>query len=424
MGKKSRKAKRRRQSTPSSSSSAPKAAPRKAAPSRPDSAAGLGTAAAVLANVLILGTLVVAVGLQVISADLYYRSVQEDELLEWATFWAFIIAAVVFAVAAFGQWHSTGLLPWFLSGIALFCFVVAMEEISWAQRVFGYRPPVYFLEHNFQQELNVHNAISTSNRMLSVKIVMLGYGVVLALLALSAEARKLLARFAIVAPPWSLVPSFLAAYWVYDDYPWKFSGEWVELMLGFGFLFAGIAAYRLYRDEFRILLRRLPSGLLRPIALVAATWVLAMILGTANAAISRSQLAADPEVLETARAELEALRRDFASGRVKTKCNRHKRIYSYVEKYDQDYLFEGEFAALTSQGLPEERAEFFLDPWNYAYWIRDRCRNDGRTRVVFVYSFGPNQRRESTRWKILGDDIGAIILSRGMDSEDEADEED
>ena len=28
------------------------------------------------------------------------------------------------------------------------CFVVAMEEISWGQRLFGYRAPAYFLGHN------------------------------------------------------------------------------------------------------------------------------------------------------------------------------------------------------------------------------------------------------------------------------------
>ena len=68
------------------------------------------------------------------------------------------------------------------------------------------------------------------------------------------------------------------------------------------------------------------------------------------------------------------------------------------------------------QGLPEERARFFLDPWNYPYWVQ--CTRDGDRRFNYVYSFGPNRRRESTEWEVLGDDIGAVFLNRGGDSED------
>ena len=56
----------------------------------------------VLCNWLVLGTLVYAAGLQFSSPDLYYLTVQEDEYLEWATFWAFILAA---ALATFDGMH-------------------------------------------------------------------------------------------------------------------------------------------------------------------------------------------------------------------------------------------------------------------------------------------------------------------------------
>ena len=89
-------------------------------------------------------------------------------------------------------------------------------------------------------------------------------------------------------------------------------------------------------------------------------------------------------------------------------CNQGS-CYTFQEKYAQTYLFEGNFSALQSQGLPEERAEFFLDPWNSPYWIRDRCDSDSGERFVFVYSFGPNRRRDSSRTEILGDDIGTYV---------------
>jgi hypothetical protein len=94
-----------------------------------------------------------------------------------------------------------------------------------------------------------------------------------------------------------------------------------------------------------------------------------------------------------------------------TKCGLHKRLYTFVEdkKYERP-LAAGAFASLTGVGLPEERAEFFLDPWNSPYWIRDRCDEDTERRSVFIYSFGPNRSRDSNRWEILGDDVGAYVI--------------
>ncbi len=364
----------------------------------------LGLPAAIAANLLILGVWAYAWILRGVSQDFYYLSAQEDEYLEWGTFWAFIFAAAVFVLAGVWQRRATGDLPWFQFGVALFCVVVAMEEISWGQRVFAYRPPVYFLEHNFQQELNFHNVMSTSLRKLAVKGVLLGYGALLPLLALIPEVKKLLSRAAIVPPPVALAPSFVAAYVFYESYPWSLTGEWVELMMGLGFLFTAIAAALAFRGK------DAPGhALSRPLVAVVAGWLLVIGVGVANGYLSRTARGAAPGVIESARGELEALKRDFLGGEVKTRCNRHRRLYTFKEKYDQDALLEGEFARLTAQGLPDERAEFFLDPWNSPYWIRDRCDSDKKRRIVFVYSFGPNRRRESSRWEILGDDVGTVV---------------
>ncbi len=385
----------------------------------------LDLASAVVANLLILGVWVYAAILRDVSKDFYYQSAQEDEYLEWGTFWAFIFAAAICVLAGVYQRRAAGQIPWFLVGVGIFCFVVAMEEISWGQRVFAYRPPAYFLEHNFQQELNVHNVMSTKMRKLALKAVILGYGVVLPLLALEPTVKRTFARIGVVVPPLALVPSFFAAFllyqryegfaWLNDDWDsdwwnaWSLTGEWVEMMLGLGFLFAAIAALLAFRGGEEPADGRGFGVLSRTVTAIAASWLLVVGVGVANAAVSRNLRGAAPEVVETTRGELEALKRDFLSGEVKTRCNRHRRLYTFKEKYGQDHLLEGEFAALTDQGLPEERAEFFLDPWNSPYWIRDRCDSDDQRRIVFIYSFGPNRRRESSRWEILGDDVGTTV---------------
>ena len=175
----------------------------------------MGVAGAVLANACALGALGLFSWLNGHDSDLFYQAVQEDEWLEWGTFWGFLLAAGLFGLAAFAQRRRTRLWPWFLAGVGLFCFVVGMEEISWGQRVIGYRPPSYFLAHNYQQELNVHNVMDEDFRKLGVKIVILGYGVGLPVLALIPWARRTLAAVAVLAPPIELIPSFAAAYWIY-----------------------------------------------------------------------------------------------------------------------------------------------------------------------------------------------------------------
>jgi len=93
--------------------------------------------AAIAANALALCVFLYAWFLEAWDFDLYRAAVQEDEYLEWATFWAFLVAAAVFAVAAVRERRRNGGIPWFAAGLSLFCFVFAMEEISWAQRLFA-----------------------------------------------------------------------------------------------------------------------------------------------------------------------------------------------------------------------------------------------------------------------------------------------
>ena len=368
---------------------------------------GVSARRALAANLLLLGFLGAFAWLEASFPNAYYRSVQEDQALEWASFWSFFVAAGVFAVAAWRQRQTTGALPWFLAGLALFCVFVAMEEISWGQRVFGHRPPDYFLAENYQQELNLHNLASTKLRLLAFRGIILGYGVLLPLAALIPSVRRLLDRLAIVPPPVELTPSMFAMFWIHSAYPWKFTGEVIECAMGFGFLFAAMANAERFSGE------RGGSSPWR----VAGLLALIVALALSTAWWSQNRQSGDPANVDLAKAEAAALKDDLiqiAEAQSKpsiTNCGLHKRLYTVVQtKKRAQPLVESSFTGLVEHGLPEARAEFFLDPWNSPYWIRDRCDKEKGRRVVFVYSFGPNRSRDSSRWEILGDDIGEYAL--------------
>ncbi|MHC4390567.1 MAG: hypothetical protein ACYS22_04520 [Planctomycetota bacterium] len=391
-------------------------------PGKPDRASSLkswlprpSVWGALLANALVLGVLGYCYWLLRYDEGLYHWSVQEDEYLEWGTTWAFLLASVGCLVGARRERKLRGGVPWFYVGLSLFCFLVAMEEISWGQRLLGFSAPTYFLEQNFQQELTVHNLVSTSFRKLALKGIILGYGVVLPLLTLIPPLRRLMLSMRVVVSPLELMPTYFTTFYVYHTYPWDYTGEVIELMLGLCFLFAVL--FRL-RDFARA--GHVAPKVGRQVGIIFGGAVLALGLGVGTGAWSRHRTENDPSVLKACRIELEALKRDFAwkarqLGRLPFRRRFHRRLYTAVKRYELDWMYDRQFQALTKQGLPKDRADFFMDPWNLPYWMTYKGdRKTGRRRSV-IYSFGPNRKRDSNDWEIRGDDVGVIFFDTGLD---------
>ena len=115
----------------------------------------------------------------------------------------------------------------------------------------------------------------------------------------------------------------------------------------------------------------------------------------------------DPERVATARIELDALAQDFSGKHLQTICGVHARLYAFAREDKHAYLFAGAFSRQVKGNGEGARAAYLLDPWNSSYWIRHHCA-EGRE-VRFIYSFGPNQRRESTEWQAGGDDVAIIV---------------
>jgi hypothetical protein len=321
-------------------------------------------------------------------------------VVEWLTVWSFAFAAVVIARLALRETRSQGLRAGWLFGVALFCLFVALEEISWGQRLLGARPPRYFLERNFQQELNLHNVASQGLRRWALIAVIGGYGLALPLLLRVPRASQLARRLGVFAPPLALAPVFALALALYLWYPLEFSGEIVEATLGLAFLFTGW----LWQREAGVL----RGGTLRK----GGALLLLLAAGAASAAASLSE-SDSPEQIAAAERELLALAEDLAaaareSSAAPTGCGLHSRLYGFVMEHEVAALREKRFAALAAEGADPERIAYFLDPWNSPYWVRDHCGEAGE-RSVFVYSFGPNRRRDSSEREIGGDDLGVYL---------------
>ena len=342
-------------------------------------------------SVLLLAVIPVAALLEAYFPVAYGVAVQEDSLVEWTTFWAFLGASVAALSAirtAPSRWFTV-----YAVGFGLGCLLIALEEISWGQRVFGYRPPELFLAANAQQELNLHNLVVTDARKAALVTLLVGFGVVFPLAGRVAPLRRWLAKTAIPLPSLLMVPAFLGMAVFYLWYPLRSTGEWVEFMAGLGFLWAALE------------LRSHGAALSAQQAIVA--WCAPLLLGLVTWVIPTTHVSA--ERIELAQLESKALAADFRNGRLRSRCGVHKRLYTFVSEYGAVDFDEGEYAALA--GTDAGRRSYFLDPWNLAYWIRHKCSADGRQRVVFVYSFGPDGRRNSTAHAIAGDDIGYSVYA-------------
>ncbi len=174
----------------------------------------------------------------------YIWATYEDLYGEWVQFWSITIAMVLSVRLVLTRWRYR----WFFLLLALSCFYVAMEEISWGQRVFGFASPTYFRANNLQGETNLHNFLAGPYG--TTLKASLAYGLASALaiyglvfpamlrwrfrLALWADARG------VAAPPLYLWPFFVTAAYL-ECTPFRFNeAEIAEVLVGVGLTFTAV----------------------------------------------------------------------------------------------------------------------------------------------------------------------------------------
>lgn len=364
----------------------------------------------------------------------YRSSMQEDAWAEWSTFYAFMLASLLAALALWRslrrkaeqrtawRWLSAAT----LGGISVLCFVVAAEELSWGQRLFAFQPPEVFTELNYQQEMNVHNFFkdkSLWNIPLDTKylvvFVSLCYGLILPLAA--ALVALVLGRSAageIPSPPLYLSPCFAAVALAELTYPVKFAGEAAELLLGVTFVADGAV---------RLMAGSVPAKRGFVLYPLAAALALPFVAGAVTPrALEATGQGASAELATQARAELELLRQDLQdpdTTRALSDTKRlHQRIFTAARAAQLRFGSNSRFlesrpspADEGADGQRRDRRGYFLDPWSNAYWIY----HVPRRKAAIIYSFGPNRRRDTDlrvlsreEWReaaLDGDDIGLTV---------------
>lgn len=334
---------------------------------------------------------------------------QEDGPAEWGTVLAFSVAAALYARGALVVER-----PWltraaFVS-VALFCFVVAGEELSWGQRLFALEPPALFLEHNFQQELNVHNLLTNRDALglrLDTRFFVAGlavfYGGVFPLARswLSRSSSAVLLAAGAVSPAAVLSVGFLVVAAVELAYPVSLTGEAAELVFGLCFVAAGALLS--------------PKG--RALAVPAIVASVLLLGSVTPAVIDRMIYGSDEERVALAQQELLLLARDLkkpgvlSQRRLERKKSVHKRVFTATKA---GYLRFGDESAYLEQartpaesdddGARRDRRGWFLDPWNNPYWLAWSSEHER----VSLYSFGPDRKRNGRYSKspeTEGDDV-------------------
>jgi FtsH-binding integral membrane protein len=178
--------------------------------------------------------------LLVVEPSLYARTLAEDALVEWATVAGLVAAAGVAAATASAE-PGWSMARWIYVALTVVCLAVALEEISWGQRIFGIENPEFFVKYSDQKEINVHNVLQKVTHVAMKWPVGLGfvaYGVLLPIGVAAAGGRgaggadrALLAvsAGAAIVPPLALVRGFLLGAILMLDLPTNDEEELAEL---------------------------------------------------------------------------------------------------------------------------------------------------------------------------------------------------
>jgi len=84
----------------------------------------------------------------------------EDSILEWGSFLVWFLGCIILLITFVKlqkSYNVKKITSFFLVGLILVFFILAMEEVSWFQRVLGIKRYFFIFRWNQQGEINIHN---------------------------------------------------------------------------------------------------------------------------------------------------------------------------------------------------------------------------------------------------------------------------
>ncbi len=168
----------------------------------------------------------------------YIWATYEDLIGEWIQFWSIVVAFAVSARLVLTRWRFR----WFFLLLALSCLYVAMEEISWGQRLVGFSSPEFFKANNLQGEMNIHNFLTgpfgTNLKLAlsySLAAALMLYGLIYpVVLRRRFRFARWLDACGLAAPPLYLCPYFVTAAFL-ECSPFRFNeAEVAEILVDLG----------------------------------------------------------------------------------------------------------------------------------------------------------------------------------------------
>lgn len=223
---------------------------------------------------------------------LYILATYEDLTGEWLQFWLFALATLFLG--------RLMLLPspyrLFFAILALSCFYVTMEEISWGQRVFNLSTPEFFEKHNIQKETNFHNLLTGPVATLTKDFITYGlsagivfYGLLypIAVTRGWGVAQPML-KLGIAPPPLFLWPFFACGAFLELGLFNFNETEIAEMLIAAAFAIMGLYYLRLFRHDRALLTQGISPGadLVPVITPVCLMFTLAIVLAVGTTAYS------------------------------------------------------------------------------------------------------------------------------------------
>jgi hypothetical protein len=156
--------------------------------------------------------------------EYYIWLIREDGIVEYGTAICYFAAFTVAFSVAKSLYKSRNILYaflWFILFLGL--FYIAMEEISWGQRILHIRTPEMFANINYKKEMNTHN--TKWFPLYQLYVVAGFYGSFIRLLIPGKLKQLYHEKVNLIAPPYFLFFYFFPAFVVYSYYAFVYPFE-------------------------------------------------------------------------------------------------------------------------------------------------------------------------------------------------------